>query len=187
MHAGGVPPTASWVKVGSQDWKKDHRWQSDKAQAETYIVQARAVGGPACHSGAAPAPSRARLPSAHCSGMSTTRTLSAILGTLSAIFGTIRAILGSLRASIGSLSAILGTLSAILGTLSAIIGTPNAAVCRQPVPRRREEVRPPALLPRACPSACSGRVVRAELNNSARVVRAYHGAWSYARWFRTTP
>ena len=53
VHAGGVPPTASWVKVGSQDWKKDHRWQSDKAQAETYIVQARAVGGPACHSGAA--------------------------------------------------------------------------------------------------------------------------------------
>ena len=46
-------PTASWVKVGSQDWKKDHRWQSDKAQAETYIVQASAVGGPACHSGAA--------------------------------------------------------------------------------------------------------------------------------------
>jgi hypothetical protein len=30
-------------------WKNNHRWQSDKAQAETHIMQAREVGGPAWH------------------------------------------------------------------------------------------------------------------------------------------
>jgi hypothetical protein len=41
-------------------WKNNHRWQSDKAQAETHIMQAREVGGPAWHVARGPACGQAR-------------------------------------------------------------------------------------------------------------------------------